>query len=308
MREAAATSSTAVAAELPVLFILGAPRSGTSLLYRTLSLHPDAAWINNYWRRAPAVPVLGLLNRVASRTPSLRHRVWFGEAGDNAYRYDTRRTLLERLYPQPVEGEPVFERRDVLLDRPGRAPDARQLRLADDLSRFRRAAGGKVLVSKRIGHNRRIGLLQGIFPTARFVVMTRDGRAAARSMLKVDWWTDSDIWWAGCTPREWVADGGDEVELAARHWVHEVEAIESGLAGIAADHVHYLTYESLVAAPAESLGAVADFAGLGDPPEWRAALSRVSFPDHNRMGREPSSDREIEVFQADALKRWGYLT
>lgn len=308
MRGSPAAAATPVAVDLPVLFILGAPRSGTSLLYRTLSLHPDAAWINNYWRRAPAVPLLGLVNRVAARTPRLRHRVWFGAEGDNAYRYDTQRTLIDRLYPQPVEGEPIFERRDVLLDEDGIEPDSTQRRLAGDLARFRRAAGGSVLVSKRIGHNRRIRLLHEIFPAARFVVMTRDGRAAARSMLKVDWWADSDIWWAGCTPRAWVADGGDEIELAALHWVHEVEAIESGLADLPADQVHYLTYEGLVAGPSESLGAVAAFAGLGEDARWRAALSRVSFPDHNRIGREPASDRAVEEFQADTLRRWGYLT
>ena len=112
------------------LFILGAPRSGTSLLYRALALHPQAAWINNYNRRLTALPELAVLNRLGQRAPDVRRRVWFGEDGDNAYRYGQRRSLFERFFPQPVEGEPLFERRDVVQDPADPIPDAEQLLLA----------------------------------------------------------------------------------------------------------------------------------------------------------------------------------
>ncbi|MBV9253816.1 MAG: sulfotransferase, partial [Actinobacteria bacterium] len=35
------------------LFLVGAPRSGTSLLYKALCLHPDAAYISNWVNRFP---------------------------------------------------------------------------------------------------------------------------------------------------------------------------------------------------------------------------------------------------------------
>ena len=34
------------------MFLVGAARSGTSLLYRALCLHPDVAYVSNYVRRA----------------------------------------------------------------------------------------------------------------------------------------------------------------------------------------------------------------------------------------------------------------
>ena len=45
------------------LFLVGVPRSGTTLLYKLLCLHPDAAYISNWMRTAPAVPALALANR-----------------------------------------------------------------------------------------------------------------------------------------------------------------------------------------------------------------------------------------------------
>ena len=79
--------------------------------------------------------------------------------------------------------------------------------------------------------------------------MSRDGRAVARSLLAVDWWPDTDIWWWGGTPRDWAREGGDPLELAAKHWVHEVEAIEEGLAGISSRRVLRVSYEALVRSP-----------------------------------------------------------
>src|SRR6266511_2210569 len=52
------------ARDLAPLFIVGAPRSGTSLLYKLLCLHPRAAWISNWGRRAPGQPALAMRRRL----------------------------------------------------------------------------------------------------------------------------------------------------------------------------------------------------------------------------------------------------
>lgn len=286
------------------LFILGAPRSGTSLLYRALALHPDAAWIPNYVRRVPAVPELAVLNRLARRLPRRQQRVWFGPQGDNAYRYGERRGFADRLFPQPVEGEPVFERRGVLQGVEATSCTPEQRRLRADVARLTRAAGGRVLVSKRIGHNRRIGLLAEIFPEARFVVVSRHGRAVVRSLLAVDWWPDSPIWWYGGTPRDWVAAGGDPHQLAAHHWVREVAAIEAGLGAVPASRILRVRYEDLVNTPHVVLDRVAGFGGLGPDPRWDVALRQVRFPDRNRTPHDP--DPVVTAIQAATLRELGY--
>src|SRR5688572_23205538 len=65
------------------LFLLGAARSGTTLLYKALCLHPDVAYISNWTRKAPAAPVLAVLNRLPPYAPATRRAVWFGPEAAN---------------------------------------------------------------------------------------------------------------------------------------------------------------------------------------------------------------------------------
>lgn len=290
--------------------MLGAPRSGTSILYKALCLHPGAAWLSNWERRAPRVPTLALVNRAARLAPQTRARVWFGPDGANAYAYGSRRAALTRAFPQPVEAEPVFTAAGIpeVAEHPA-APTPRQLGLRRGIALRTRLGGGRVLVSKRIAHNTRIPLLHSLFPQARFVVISRDGRAVAASLRRVNWWADGPLWWYGATPAEWEARGGDPMEICARHWVEEVAAIERGLQDVPAAQVLPTTYEDLVRDPDKVLHDVADFAGLGPSATWDAALAAVRFPDQNEAWRDRlgGSAGRVERVQAEQLRRLGYL-
>lgn len=236
--------------------------------------------------------------------------MWFGADGDNAYRYNTKRSLLERFYPQPVEGEPVFEHCAVPEAWDGTAPTDRQRRLPGLLAATTTRAGGRVLISKRIGHNRRIGLLHNLIPRARFLDVTRDGRAVAYSLSRVNWWAEMPVWWQDDkTPPELIAQGWDELELCARHWVEEVQVIEQGLSQVPAEQVLRIRYEDLVAEPLAVLGRVAGFAGLDpDDARWRAELATLSFPNKNAAwtAQVPAEQQAALDVMTDHLTAMGY--
>ena len=291
-----------------LLLIVGAPRSGTSLLYKLLCLHPEAAWISNWSRRAPALPVLAALNRLAPHFPAHRRSVWFGSDSANAYVYGRRRALWERAFPMPVEGEPVY--RHCGIGQSLVADSAQIARLRRTFAGLRRWGGGTVLISKRIANNQRIPLLAAAFPEARFVHMMRDGRAVAYSLTRVDWWDDGLIWWYGDTPRRWREQGGDPWELAARHWVRELTSIEEGLAAVPTDRRFELRYEDLVRAPVSELQRLARFAGLPDDPGWTAELSRLRYPNKNEAWTErlaPDVRARVESIQGEQLRRLGHV-
>jgi len=290
-------------------FVLGAPRSGTSLVYKLLCLHPDAAWLSNYVRRAPSAGWLGALNRLAPAFPERRRAVWFGPGGGDAYAYDRARSPAERLFPQPVEGEPVYALHG-LSDDPGRAaPPGAASGLARSFEQVRRAAGGRVLVTKRIANNGRLGVLTEAFPGARYVRVTRDGRAVAASLAAVDWWSTSRVWWYGGTPEDWAAEGRQPLALCAEHWVREVGLLDRE---VAAHGVQVLDvrYEDLVAEPVPVVGAVAAYAGL-DPGDrrWQAEVASVRFPNRTdgwRRRLEAAAVELIEDVQGPTLVRLGY--
>ena len=297
-------------AERPPLFLVGPARSGTSLLYKALCLHPDASYISNWVARFPRWPRLAWLNRIASRFPGLRRRAWFGD-DSNAYVYGTRRSLAVRLVPMPVEGEPVYAACGVPLfdDAAPERTVREQAALRSCFAKIRTAGGGTVLVNKRIGNNRRIPFLAAAFAGARFVAIVRDGRGVALTLSKVDWWERSVLPWYGKTPARWAAEGRDPWEACARNWVEDVHAIEEGLAGVPDSRVLRLTYESFVNSPLESLVRIAGFAGFAHDADWERSLTRLTFPDRNEAWRselEPATLATITAVQRPTLEAYGY--
>jgi hypothetical protein len=293
------------------VFLIGAARSGTSLLYKSLCLHPDAAYISNWVRRFPAHPELAGLNRLPVRLSGMQRTVWFG-GGGNAYVYGSPRRLVERLFPMPVEGEPVFAHcgiPEAALDED--VPAGENLEgLRAEIRRITQAGGGRVFVNKRIANNWRIPTLVAAFPSARFVEIIRDGRAVAYSLSRVDWWDDSPLTWLeGGTPRQWSGAGLDPWELCAYNWVAELDATAGGLMEVDPQRHLRLRYEEFVAAPVETLERVSAFAGLASSAAWTSRLGGLRFPDRNESWGsklDPAVIGRIEAIQAEKLRDYGY--
>jgi hypothetical protein len=293
------------------VFLIGAPRSGTSLLYKCLALHPGFTYISNYNERLPRWEQAALLNRLPARVPDLRRKIWFGGRGGNAYVYNGGRRLWHKLLPMPTEGESIFTRCGVLEGPP--PPDApttaEAAALRTAFERLSRYGGGGRLLCKRIANNLRLPLLAEAFPAAQFVVITRDGRAVASSLRKVNWWPDFWVFWYGSTTGRWLDEGGDPWELAGRHWVEEIGAIERGLEAVASSQVRSLRYEQFVDDPIAALTGIVEWAGLPVDPAWRAEIGRLSYPDSNEAWRaeiDPGALATIERVQHDTLRRYGY--
>ena len=183
------------------LFLVGVPRSGTTLLYKLLCLHPEVAYISNWMRIAPGVPALALVNRLTSRFPDSRRTVWFGAGRDNAYVNGAPMPWRQQLFPRPVEGEPLYRHCGIDLPEPAGRPDPGRLhRLPPALDAMRRYDGGRLFISKYLAINHHIPALAELFPGARFVNIVRDGRAVAYSLSRVHWWPHLTIWWYGGPP------------------------------------------------------------------------------------------------------------
>ena len=302
-------SSARVRTETDTVFILGPARSGTTLLYKGLCLHPDVAYISNWSARFPRLPAFAGLNRLARHLPSRARQSWFGR-GSNAYVYGTSRRLLDRAFPSPVEGEPVYTAAGV--ERPGGPTPTRvdpRTALPAAFDAIRSFGTGSCLVTKRIANNLRIPLLHGVFPNARFVVLVRDGRAVADSLSRVDWWETSFVWWYGDTPRAWRAEGKDPWEMCARNWIEELAAIDEGLRAVPATHLIRIRYEDLVGEPSSGFQRVAEFIGLPDDVAWRASLATLPISDKNdgwRARLEPSVVERITAIQRSGLESHGY--
>lgn len=256
-----------------VVFLVGAGRSGTTLVYKLLCLHPEFAYISNYdeWR-LPAGRAAG----VVAHNLDAKLAAWFNGAG-NAY--FVRRPFLKRMFPTPVEGESVYRRCGFPLF-PGRAyrPDrasAERLRKAFDAIRV--GAGARLLLSKRTSNNRRVPALEATFPGARYVHIIRDGRDVADSLLRVEWWSRHRVWWDGRTAEQMERGGEDSLIIAARNWVYEMKELAWGLGTVDPERVLELRYEELLADPVNHLRRIFSFAGLSAADECLERASRLGL-------------------------------
>ena len=104
-----------------VAFLVGAGRSGTTLLHKLLCLHPQIAYISNYENRFSWFPD-GLAGRAIAGRLEGKLNAWFDKGG-NAY--FVKRPWLKKLFPTPHEGESVFASCGIpLFPAPDYRPDA----------------------------------------------------------------------------------------------------------------------------------------------------------------------------------------
>ena len=240
----AAIDDTASAPRVnPYVFVVGAPRSGTTLLQRMLNHHPALAVAND----THFIPwaIAGSDQGDPEMTDDLPRRV-FG------YRRFFRFEMPEASVEAAANGASRYS--DFVA------------RLYDEYGRLRnkRLAGEKT--PEYVCH---IPLLHRLFPRARFIHIVRDGRDAALSVLK---WAVKD------RPPD---ETGSNLRGPARHPLWEDEplaatalwwsdmVLEGAVAGegLGPELYRQVRYEDLVAAPEATIGALARFLDLSDAPE-----------------------------------------
>jgi Sulfotransferase family len=155
-----------------------------------------------------------------------------------------------------------------------------------------------------------LGLLERLFPSARFVHLIRDGRDAAVSFLAMP---------EGVATRTWAHP--DSPAGFACQWREEVEAART-LGRRVGERYLELRYEALVGDAAGELRRVCDFAGLPWDPGMldyagkvdlsgkphQQSLARPPTPGLRDWRRElPDRDRaEFEAIAGDLLAELGY--
>lgn len=295
---------------LAPVFIVGAGRSGTTLLYKMLCLHPDIAWISNYVARLPSLSWLSVLNRVTRLSGKIRRSIWFGK-DSNAY--FTNHKSIMRAFPSPVEGERIF-RRCGIPRFPGvswRISEAQEKCIKVTFEKIRLFQGCKVFLSKRTANNRRIPQLYKAFSGARFIHIIRDGRAVANSLLRVGWWMDHNVWWwHQKSPRQWQAEGKKPIEMAARNWVEEVREIQSGLEAVPCDQVFEVRYENLPLNLENILKKVIHFVGIDVETYWVDEVKSLQIGSRNVHWRKNMGQEEIAILlriQSELLNQLGYV-
>ncbi|MGH2967790.1 MAG: sulfotransferase family protein [Solirubrobacteraceae bacterium] len=277
----------------PYVFIVGCPRSGTTLLRRIVDAHPEIAitrethWIPELIRDGRCVDPHG---RTTRELPAvLESHPKFATLGID-------HDLLERLAADARLSYPALVR--ALFDHYG-------------------AARGKRLVGdKTPGYVSEIALLHGLFPRARFVHLVRDGRDVCLSAL--GWERKAEQF-----RRRFPTWEDAPAATAALWWRWHVLHGRGAGRELGPDLYHELRYEALVAQPERECRRLCDFLGLAfdtamlrfhegrtrHEPGLSAKRAWLPPTPGLRDWRTQMPDDQVEAFEAaagDALDVLGY--
>jgi hypothetical protein len=277
----------------PFVFLVGCPRSGTTLLRRIVDAHPDVAitrethWITQLLDgRAEASPDPPVTRELLSEL--LAHER-FARLGVDAARLER---LVEREAPVPYS-----ELVTAVFDMCGEA------------------SGKQLVGDKTPRYVRHIPTLHALWPQARFVHLIRDGRDVCSSVRNWD------------NPRRMLTRFSsfedDPVSTIAVWWEQLVRLGREAGAEMPAELYHELRYEELVAEPVAACTRLSAFLGLPfdermlnfhegrtrADPDLDAKRAWKPITPGLRSWRTELSGHELERFEAvagDLLEELGY--
>jgi hypothetical protein len=283
---AADASHRFTGSETGPFFIVGCPRSGTTLLQRMLDAHPDVAvapetfFIRRFWKR----------------------RTEYGDLQRDA--------AFERLL-RDIMAIPEFEEMEL-------APDAFAAAARDAdrsyaalfrllLRQFAEQRAAQVVGEKTPNHVLYLPTLHDFFPDARFIHLVRDPRAVVNSWRSVPWssgraWRDAEVW------VEYVAAGraagsllGEALQVV--HFETLVRAPEQTLRRVCA-HLA-LDYDPAMQAFHERTPQTVNV----EREPWKANATQPIDPsvaEQWRSALTPQQVTEVEAVAAEEMLHWGY--
>jgi Sulfotransferase family len=216
----------------PYVFIVGCPRSGTTLLHRLVDAHPQIAiihqsrFIPNFFERRRGLTPEGLV------TTKLVDRLLEAHGVKNL---ETSRELLESL----VEAE---------------GPVSYSTFVSGVFDLYGKGHGKRLVGDKTPAYVRRINTLHSLWPKAKFVHIIRDGRDVCMSIL--NWRKADHALGRFSTWRE------DQVSTAALWWEWHVRLGREDGQSLAPKLYHEVRYEELVSRPVKECETLCDFLGI----------------------------------------------
>jgi hypothetical protein len=283
------------------IFIAGIGRTGTTITHEIFCEHENVAWLSRVTKNFPDVPAYNrtLMNAVDYPIlgPYLKKKVRPGEYYE----------FWERHCPGFSRTCRDLVRQDVT----AKSRDSLRRMVSEFVtpkwSRF---------MAKYTGWPR-FGYLHDIFDDAKFIHVSRDGRAVVSSFLQTSWWRG----WRGpqnwfrppltaTQNKEWEKHGRSYVALASIEWKILTDAYEEARSVNKDAEIFELKYEDLCADTLTTLRRLIDFCELPWTANFENAVRDIRIKSTNHKWREVLSQDQQDIMAnvlESHLKRYDYV-
>jgi len=233
----------------PVIFIIGAPRSGTSLLYEILVRRYKFSYISNLAQKFNETPV------AATKLGIKIINKWHQQSKDS---YNSNYGNING-WGAPSEGGMIWNRwfpENHYLD--GTSIENFNSSLVQKTIYGLAAAMNGPFINKNVMHSVHIRLLNILFPDCLFIHITRDIKSNVRSILRAHakFSTDKDEWFS-VKPREYEKYKNEDIILRSVIQVHYVhQNIHEDAELIGKNRFYTVAYEDICQNSEAALNAI----------------------------------------------------
>ncbi len=301
------------------VFIVGLPRSGTSLLYNLLSAADEAAYVTTSINSFPTAPCT---------IEWARKKFNFNIRGERFLQDSIDADFSSPSEPALFWGKWIGRDATSLYWAPKRLKDFSPEKIHEihqDVRKILYCFGGMDAASKRRFVTKypvfqtELEMIQDLFPDAHFIHIIRDGRQVANSLVKLNKLVNDQIKKikhpeiTNLVPYPRIEKlkgyidtyGVDTIDCTARVWQDSIETVNQVKGNL--NKFTEIRYEDLLKNPKAELAKLFDFIGFNWPSEGNALFKRefsnIGVLRHsNRYG---DFDR-IEAIVGPMLKAYGY--
>ena len=274
------------------IFVIGVPRSGTTIFFEILAEHKDLAWISNYTRLFPKFPALNILRSIFD------NRVYKLTGKKKQYR---KIHGFNRYLPRPDEAYNFWDyysgtsfSKSYLK---GEIPENKNIKRLRNVSQKVVQYQSRTRLSAKLTGPPRISFLSEIFPDAIFIHLIRDGLAVIHSLLNVQFWRRGGglekPWWGNGLKKEyidaWEDSGKDPGVLAAVQWKQIIETSREEARGLKAGQYIEVKYEDFIHDPKHTINNL---------------YSKVRLDQNEQFGNYDDKEMPIKSMNQKYKKHW----
>lgn len=304
-----------IALDRPI-FIVGLPRSGTTMLYNLLCAHENAAFITNSINACPeSICTIEWLRKKLNL--NIRGERFLADSIDTDFGSPSEPITLWGKWIGRDTTSLYWEEKRLKDFTPEKIQE-----IHSDVRKIIFASGGekKRFICKYPVMQTELRMVQDLFPDAHFIHIIRDSRLAANSLLKLFHLTNNQIKKINHPTVKYLIPyprvqklqsyveqfGADDIRTTAHVWQDSIQLVQE----MAPDLKNYteVRYEDILQAPEKELRRLFDFCGLS----WPSTENKNFHHEFSIVGKthHKNSYKDFEVIEeitAPMLKKLGYL-